>query len=250
MLHKKNITPQGYFEYTVFPLEGVWDLADEAKGLEKLDKEKLIYTIMIRQPDFVTYDIAHTVINSMKNKKPNQLYDKVKFESIEDGMCVQMMHVGSYDSEPISFSKMEEYCRANNLKRTSRSHREIYITYARKTPAEKLKTVQAKLSEKGIYADNLGSSQFLPWEVFIETVRLLHEKGGRAIRGNAINYRLGESGLPIDSVEGNIALKIYRKKLGESVFRRITPVACILIWAGICRHEPNLLILKEKWNKY
>jgi hypothetical protein len=112
------------------------------------------------------------------------------------------------------------------------------------------KTFQAKLSEKGIYVDNLGSSQFLPWEVFIETVRLLHEKGGRAIRGNAINYRLGESGLPIDSVEGNIALKVYRKKLGESVFRRITPVACILIWAGICRHEPNLLILKEKWNKY
>lgn len=105
MLPKKNITPQGYFEYTVFPLEGVWDLADEAKRLEKLDKEKLIYTIMIRQPDFVTDDIANAVINSMKNKKPNQLYDKVKFE------------------------------------RTSRSHREIYITDARKTPAEKLKTV-------------------------------------------------------------------------------------------------------------
>lgn len=111
------------------------------------------------------------------------------------------------------------------------------------------KSFQAKLSKEGI-VDNLGSSRLLPWRIFIETVRLLQEKGGRAERGNANNYKLGESGLPIDSVEGNIASKIYGKQIGQSVFRRITPVACILIWAGICRHEPNLLILKEKQNSY
>ena len=107
------------------------------------------------------------------------------------------------------------------------------------------KSFEAKLSKEGIYVDNLGSSPFLPWQIFIETVRLLQEKGGRAKKGNAMNYKLGESGLPIDSVEGNIAIKVYSKQIGESVFRRITPVACILIWAGICRHEPNQLILKE-----
>jgi hypothetical protein len=106
------------------------------------------------------------------------------------------------------------------------------------------KSFEAKLSKEGIFVDNLGSSPFLHWQVFVETVRLLQEKGGRAERGNAINHKLGESGLPIDSVEGNIAIRVYSKQIGESVFRRITPVACILIWAGICQHEPNFLVLK------
>lgn len=141
MLPKKNMTPQGYFEYAVFPLEGVWDIADEAKYSDNLDKDKLIYTIMIRQPEFITDDIAQAVIEMTKQKKPNRLYDRVKFESIEDGMCVQMMHLGSYDSETESFKKMQNYCRTHNLKRTSRSHREIYISDARKTEPDKLKTV-------------------------------------------------------------------------------------------------------------
>ena len=106
------------------------------------------------------------------------------------------------------------------------------------------KSFEAKLSKKGVFVSNLGSSPLLPWQVFVETVRLLQEKGGRAEKGNAMNYKLGESGLPIDSVEGNIAIKVYGKQIGESVFRRITPVACILIWAGICQHEPNFLVLK------
>lgn len=141
MMPKKNITPEGYFEYAVFPLEGVWDLSDEAKSLDYLDKNKLVYTIMIRQPDFVTDDIAQIAIDTAKQKKPHNLYDKIKFESIEEGMCVQMMHIGSYDSEPESFAKMEEYCQRNNLKRKSRTHREIYITDARKASPEKQKTV-------------------------------------------------------------------------------------------------------------
>lgn len=141
MMPKNNITPEGYFEYTVFPLEGIWDLAEEARGLDSLDKDKLIYTIMIRQPDFVTDDIARMAIDKTKQKKPHRLYDKVRFESIEDGLCVQMMHIGPYDSEPESFAKMEAYCRENNLKRKSLTHREIYISDARRTPPEKQKTV-------------------------------------------------------------------------------------------------------------
>jgi len=141
MMPKKNIIPEGYFEYTVFPLEGIWDLAEEARGLESLDKDKLVYTIMIRQPDFVTDDLAQMAIQMTKQKKPHPLYDKVRFESIEDGLCVQMMHIGPYDSEPESFAKMEAYCRENSLKRISLTHREIYITDPRKTLPEKQKTV-------------------------------------------------------------------------------------------------------------
>lgn len=141
MLPKKNIIPQGYFEYTVFPLEGVWDLMDSAKMSDVLDKESLIYAIMIRQPDFVTDEIAEMVIEKTKDKKPNELYDKVKFETIEEGMCVQMLHKGSYDSEPESFARMEGYCAENKLQRISKTHREIYLTDARKTVPEKQKTV-------------------------------------------------------------------------------------------------------------
>lgn len=68
MMPKKGITPEGYFEYTVFPLEGVWDLAPEARGAEVLDKDSLVYTIMIRQPDFVTEDTVKAALTSAAGK--------------------------------------------------------------------------------------------------------------------------------------------------------------------------------------
>lgn len=141
MLPKKGITPEGYFDYTVFPLEGIWDLAEEARSLDTLDKNSLIYTIMIRQPDFVTNELAEEVLKSVKVKKPHTLLDKVKFNSLEEGLCVQMMHLGSYDDEPKSFVIMEKYCAENGLKRISKIHKEIYISDARKTAPDKLKTV-------------------------------------------------------------------------------------------------------------
>ena len=58
--------------------------------------------------------------------------------------------------------------------------------------------------------------------------------------------KLGDPGLPLDSIEGHVALKVFKKKPEQSVFRRITPIACILIWAGICKHEPCELILIRK----
>jgi hypothetical protein len=141
MMPKKGKTPEGYFEYTVFPLEGVWDLAEEARGLKILDKDSLIYTIMIRQPEFVTDELAQIVIENTKLKKPHPLLDSVQFGSIDDGLCVQMLHCGSYDNETESFNKMEDFCKDNNLSRLSKIHREIYISDFRKTEPEKLKTV-------------------------------------------------------------------------------------------------------------
>lgn len=141
MLPKKGSTPEGYFEYTVYPLEGIWDLAEEARNKEELDKDKLIYKIMIRQPDFVTDSLAEQVLEATKLKKPHPLLDSVAFETIEDGLCVQMMHVGPYDEEPRTFEIMEAFCAENNLTRTSKIHREIYISDVRKTAPEKLKTV-------------------------------------------------------------------------------------------------------------
>lgn len=101
----------------------------------------MIYTITIRQPDFVTDKLAQEVIKSLQIKKAHALLDIVKFNSLKEGLCVQMLHLGSYDEEPKTFSIMEDYCTQNNLKRTSKIHREIYISDARKTQPDKLKTV-------------------------------------------------------------------------------------------------------------
>ncbi|MED2970733.1 hypothetical protein P4361_00405 [Fictibacillus sp. B-59209] len=107
------------------------------------------------------------------------------------------------------------------------------------------RTFNAKCTEEGIYVSNLHTSPFLPWEAFTETVSLLEEKNGRAIKGDAMTCKLGESGLPVDSVEGRIAYKVYKKQLGKSVFRRITPVACILEWAGLCENGRGELRIKK-----
>ena len=141
MLPKKGLEPAGYYEYTIFPLEGVWDLDEKARGLDYLDKDSLIFTLMIRQPEFVTDELAREVLESTRIKKPHPLLEHARFGMLEEGPCVQMMHLGSYDDEPESFSRMEECCRANQLERASKLHREIYLTDVRKTAADKLKTV-------------------------------------------------------------------------------------------------------------
>lgn len=141
MMPKQGFTPEGYFEYTVYPLEGIWDLTEEGRKLDTLNKDELVYTIMIRQPDFVTEDVAHRAFEIARKKKPNPLLDKVNFDTMEDGLSVQMMHIGPYDDEPRSFEQMRKFIEENNLEITTLVHREIYISDARKTDKSKLKTV-------------------------------------------------------------------------------------------------------------
>jgi hypothetical protein len=150
MSPKKGLAPEGYFEYSVYPLEGVWDITEEAKSrmTDKLDKSTLVFKLMIRQPDFVTQDYAESVIRLTKKKKPHPLLDEARFISIEEKSCIQMLHIGSYDEEPASFKRMEDFCLENKLKRESKIHREIYLSDARKVSPEKLKTVlRFKLSQ-------------------------------------------------------------------------------------------------------
>ena len=141
MMPKNGVTLDGYFDYTVFPLEGVWDMSEKGKLQDTLDKNEFLYNIMIRQPDFVTEEIAMKAIEIVKKKKPHPLLESVTFCNMNDGLCVQMLHVGSYDDEPYSFDMMKEYCGQNNLKRMTKAHREIYISDGRKTEISKLKTV-------------------------------------------------------------------------------------------------------------
>ena len=143
MSYKAGYAPDSFYEYTVYPLEGVWDITDEAKKKYTgvVDKNTLVFNLMIRQPDFVTIEFADEALKRTKKKKPNPLLDKVRFAELEEGKCVQMMHFGSYDNESETFNIMEIFCRENGLKRISKKHREIYISDPRKVSPDKLKTV-------------------------------------------------------------------------------------------------------------
>ncbi|MBN2796758.1 MAG: GyrI-like domain-containing protein [Clostridia bacterium] len=143
MSYKSDEFPEGYFEYTVYPLEGIWDLSDEGRKTYEagLDKDELVYQIMIRQPDFVTPEFTETMKHKVKMKKPNLPIELVEFKTFEEGKSIQMLHLGSYDSEPETFKIMEEYMTEMKLKRTTKMHKEIYLTDARKVLPDKQKTV-------------------------------------------------------------------------------------------------------------
>lgn len=142
-LKKETKKPQGYSDYTVYPLEGIWDITKEAKKTftGTIDKNDLIFKLMIRQPAFVTNDYFLEMLEQTKKRKPHSFLEQVMFEKITDGKCVQMMHLGSYDDEPQSFKVMEDFTEKENLSRISKDHREIYLTDFRKVAPEKLKTV-------------------------------------------------------------------------------------------------------------
>ncbi len=139
MSYKSNEPPKDYYEYTVYPLEGIWDLIDPSIGLK--DKSNLKFELMIRQPSFLTKVQAMHFIESSAKKKNNSLIMQIEYKTFGETRCAQMMHEGPYDDEPASFKRMEQFCHDQGYKRISKIHKEIYISDARKTAPEKLKTV-------------------------------------------------------------------------------------------------------------
>lgn len=124
-------------DFSVYPLEGVW----KQKEAAELVKEKLEYTIMIRQPDFITEPMVDAALGRVKVKKPNPLYEEIRFGTMQDGRCVQILHTGAFDDEPASFAKMDDFTQTLGLKRDEGSHREIYLNNANRTEPGKLKTI-------------------------------------------------------------------------------------------------------------
>ena len=139
MSYKSQDVPMNYYDYIVFPLEGIWDLVDKTKPLT--EKSNFKYKIMIRQPDFLTFELFERFLAETKKKKPNSYFDNVSFGTVSEGLCCQILHIGSYDDEPTSFEMMRQFCEANGVERISNKHREIYLSDPRKTEAHKLKTV-------------------------------------------------------------------------------------------------------------
>ena len=142
MSYKGSHKIDGYFAYVVPPLEGLWwqegsDLIDYA------NKNGFNFVSLIRLPDFVTKADFDWAVQEATNKKKAD-FSKVEFLTYDEGVCVQCMHVGSYDDEPKTVSLMHEYMAANGYAldiSESRYHHEIYLSDPRKCAGEKLKTV-------------------------------------------------------------------------------------------------------------
>lgn len=140
----KKIILNEIHDFSVYPLEGIWRQKANAMQIDtasRLVKENLEYTIMIRQPDFITKEMVYAALERVKVKKPNPLYDEIFFDTIYDGKCVEILHIGSYDSEPASFVKMDKFAEKNGLHRISDYHREIYLNNVNRVKPDKLKTI-------------------------------------------------------------------------------------------------------------
>ena len=142
MSYKTEHKIEGFFEYVVPPLEGFW-WQDGVDGVDYGDKSGFHWISVLRLPDFITRaDLAWAVETAAKKKKLD--CSPAEFLTIEEGLCVQMMHVGSYDDEPETVARMDAFLEKNgyaNDLSVARLHHEIYLSDARKVAPEKRKTV-------------------------------------------------------------------------------------------------------------
>lgn len=156
--------PDGYFDYTVPPLEGLWWTSDEAfDGQRILDKDALSWISLIRQPDFVTPEVFAWTAEQVAAKKPELDLRRARLVRFAEGPCAQIMHKGPYDDEPATIAQMEEFVAASRMVDdianpasseamldaldahggvpAVRLHHEIYLGDPRRTKPENLRTV-------------------------------------------------------------------------------------------------------------
>jgi hypothetical protein len=142
MSKKGNHQIDGYFDYVVPPLEGFW-WQEGVIGVNYADKDTFQWISVIRLPDFVTEDDFRWALKEASAKK-KQDFSKVEFFSYDEGICVQCMHIGPYDDEPATVLRMHEFMEQEGYEldiTDRRMHHEIYLSDARKTAPEKLRTV-------------------------------------------------------------------------------------------------------------
>jgi len=138
----------GYFEYVVPPFEGWWQLDDGGEfmggGAAIPDKSKFVWTAAIRLPEFVTPDIFAEAKAVLCKKKQELDVSLAYMQEFTEGLCVQVMHIGSYDDEPATIAVMDRFAIENGYEvdiNSARRHHEIYLSDPRKVAPEKLKTV-------------------------------------------------------------------------------------------------------------
>ena len=142
MSKKGDYKIDGYFDFVVPPLEGFW-WQEGIKGVDYANKQNFHFISLIRMPDFVTKYVFEWAIEETTRKKKED-FSKVEFFTYDEGLCVQCMHIGSYNDEPITVEAMHEYMIEQGYEldiTDERFHHEVYISDVRKTSPEKLKTV-------------------------------------------------------------------------------------------------------------
>ena len=142
MSYKTDYRIEGFYDYVVPPLEGFW-WQDNVEGIDYTDKSLFSWISVIRLPDFITKkDFDWAVEAAAKKKKLD--CSKAEFLTVDEGLCVQIMHIGPFDNEPETVAAMDRYISENGYENDfsdSRLHHEIYLSDARKVPSEKWKTV-------------------------------------------------------------------------------------------------------------
>ncbi|MBO4884750.1 MAG: GyrI-like domain-containing protein [Clostridia bacterium] len=142
MSYKTDHRIEGFYDYVVPPLEGFWR-QDGVDGIDYSDKSSFRWISVIRLPDFIAEkDFAWAVETAAKKKKLD--CSGAEFLTVEEGLCVQIMHVGAFDAEPATVALMDRYLEENGCENDfseSRLHHEIYLSDARKVAPEKWKTV-------------------------------------------------------------------------------------------------------------
>lgn len=137
--------PEGYFDYVVPPLEGFWWTDGQPfDGVNVKDKNKFLWTAMIRQPEFVTPEVFQWAREELTKKKPEADSRIARLVRFTEGLCAQVMHIGSYDEEPATIERLDQFIRESGHiadLNGERKHHEIYLSDPRRTAPEKLKTV-------------------------------------------------------------------------------------------------------------
>ena len=133
---------EGFFDYVVPPLEGFW-WQEGVSGVDYSRKEDFNWISVIRLPDFVTREDFDWAVREAETKKKTD-FSKVEFLTYDEGLCVQCMHIGPYDDEPATVLRMHEFMEQQGYSldiTDQRLHHEIYLSDARKTAPDKLRTV-------------------------------------------------------------------------------------------------------------
>lgn len=142
MSYKGSHRIEGYFPYVVPPLEGLW-WQDGISGIDYAHKDSFRWISMIRLPEFVTKEEFDWAVREAEEKKQTD-FSRAEFFTYNEGLCVQCMHIGSYDDEPATLRKMEAFLSENGYQPDfsgERLHHEIYLSDPRRTAPERLKTV-------------------------------------------------------------------------------------------------------------
>lgn len=143
MMPRNGHLIEGYFDYVVPPLEGLWWLSDYEEDFDYTKKSKLVWRSMIRQPEFVTEEIFQKACSIVEKKKKLDC-SHVRLVQFKEGLSVQCMHVGPYIEEPLTVEKMKKYTleKGYTIDLTdNRNHHEIYLSDPRKTESAKMKTI-------------------------------------------------------------------------------------------------------------